>query len=219
MTSTTPDALPNGPDDVEVVARETPFQGYFRIDRYRMRHKLFEGGWSGEMVREVFERGHAVAVLLYDPVLDQLVLIEQFRVGAYAALASDWFDDEASPWLVECVAGIIEKGENPEDVARREAIEETGCAVIDLIPVRHYLVSPGGSSESVFLYCARVDATDAGGVYGMTDEHENIRVFTVSADEAFAMMDEGRFINAMTIVALQWLKANRDGIRVEWRDD
>ena len=117
---------PLSPADVKVVERATPFQGYFRLDHYRLKHRLFEGGWSGEMSREVFERGHAVAVLPYDPDRDEVVLIEQFRPGAYAALASEWFDDGASPWLVECVAGIIDKGENPDDVARRELIEEPG---------------------------------------------------------------------------------------------
>jgi ADP-ribose pyrophosphatase len=208
---------PLTPDDVEVVERTTPFQGYFRLDHYRLKHRLFEGGWSGEMSREVFERGHAVCVLPYDPDRDEVVFIEQFRPGAYAALASEWFDDGASPWLVECVAGIIEKGENPDDVARREMIEETGLEVSQLTRVFHYLVSPGGSTESVFLYCGRVDAADAGGVYGMTEEHENIRVFSVSAEEAFAMMDQGRINNAMTLIGLQWLKVNRDRVRAEWR--
>ncbi|MBT3305016.1 MAG: NUDIX domain-containing protein [Alphaproteobacteria bacterium] len=206
-------------DDVEVVEKTSPFQGHFRLDHYTLKHRLFEGGWSGEMSREIFERGHAVAVLPYDPERDELVLIEQFRPGAYAALASEWFDDGASPWLVECVAGIIEKGENPDDVARREMVEETGLGVTHLTKLFHYLVSPGGSSESVFLYCGRVDATNAGGVHGMTDEHENIRVFSVSATQAFELMDQGRIINAMTIVALQWLKANRDRLRADWMND
>ncbi len=210
---------PLSPADVKVVERATPFQGYFRLDHYRLKHRLFEGGWSGEMSREVFERGHAVAVLPYDPDRDEVVLIEQFRPGAYAALASEWFDDGASPWLVECVAGIIDKGENPDDVARRELIEETGLEAIQLTQLFHYLASPGGSSESVFLYCARIDSANAGGVYGMTDEHENIRVFSVSADEAFKLMDQGRIINAMTIIGLQWLRANGDHIRIEWSNE
>jgi len=202
--------------DVEVVEKTSPFEGFFRIDSYRLKHRLFEGGWSGEISREIFERGHAVAVLPYDPNLDRVVLIEQFRAGAYAALASDWFDDGASPWLVECVAGIIEKGEAPQDVARRETVEETGCAISTIIPICHYLVSPGGSSESVFLYCGKVDASQADGVYGLTDEHENIRVFNVSSQEALQMLNEGRIINGLTIIALQWLAANRQRIRDEW---
>jgi len=202
--------------DVEVLDKTTAYDGYFRIDRYRLKHKLFEGGWSGEMTREVFERGHVIALLPYDPDLDRVVLIEQFRVGVLAAQASRWFDDDASPWLIECVAGVIDKNEDPEQVARRETLEETGCELLDLIPLYHFLPTAGGSSESVFLYCGRVDAAGAEGVYGITEEHENIRVFNVPAEDAFRMLDEGRIINSITIITLQWLRLNRDRIRAAW---
>ena len=43
--------------DVEVIEKETVYSGYFRIDRYRLRYSLHEGGMSGEAVREVFESG------------------------------------------------------------------------------------------------------------------------------------------------------------------
>ncbi len=205
-------------DDVEVLEKTTPFRRYFRLDHYRLKHRLFEGGWSGEMSREVFERGHAVSVLPYDPDLDRVVLIEQFRPGAYASLSSGWFDGGASPWLVECVAGIIEKGESPEDVARREMVEETGLEITDIQPIHHYLVSPGGSSESVFSFCGRVDASNAEGIFGITDEHENIRVFSLPAEDAFGLMDRGRIYNAMTIITLQWLRANHARVRDAWRE-
>ena len=206
------------PDDVEVIERTTPYSGYFKLDRYRLKHRLFEGGWSGEITREILERGHAVAAFLYDPDLDKVVLIEQFRPGAYAALKSEWCDDQASPWLVEGVAGIIEKGESPEAVARREAIEETGCEISEIIPVCHYLVSPGGTSESVFGFCGRVDASGAEGVFGVTEEHENIRVFSLAATDSFKWLDEGRIINAMTIILLQWFRANHESLRARWRN-
>ncbi|MBI2979105.1 MAG: NUDIX domain-containing protein [Rhodospirillales bacterium] len=202
--------------DVEIVEKTTLFEGHFRIDRYRLRHRLFEGGWSGELTREIFERGHAVAVLPYDPDRDRVVMIEQFRIGAHAAFASRWFANDASPWMIESVAGIIEKGEDPEDVARREVLEETGCTVDDLLPLFHYLPSPGGSSESVFLFCGRVDATAVGGIHGVSDEGENIRAFSISPEEAFAYLDQGRIANAMTIIALQWLRTNRGRMRKRW---
>ena len=203
-------------DDVEIIDKSTPFEGYFRIDRYRLRHKLFEGGWSGEMEREVFERGHAVTILLFDPERDKLVFIEQFRPGAYAALASPWFDNATSPWLIECVAGIIEPGESPEDVARREAVEEADCEVSDIIPVCHYLVSPGGTSESIFVYCGRICAPEGGEIHGLSEEHENIRGIVVAPGKAFQWLDEGRITNAMTIIALQWFRIHGDNVRARW---
>lgn len=194
--------------DVEVIACDTVFQGYFRIDRYRLKHKKFAGGWSGEMSREVFERGHAVGVLPYDPVRNEIVLIEQFRTGAYAA---GW-----NPWLTECVAGIIEDGEAPADVAKRETMEETGLEVSDLIPVIRMLVSPGANSQSVELFLGRVDATDAGGIHGLDQEHEDIRVFVAPLSNALSMLGDGRISDSHSIVALQWLALHLDEVRERW---
>ncbi len=194
-----------GRGDVDIVARDTVFKGYFQIDRYRLRHRTFAGGWTAEVVREVFERGHAVAVLLYDPAVDRVALIEQFRPGAYAA--------GGAPWLVEVVAGIIEEGEATEEVARREVQEEAGCAVLDLVPMVDFTVSPGGSSESVRLYCARVDST-IGGLHGLEHEGEDIRVFTVATDEAMAK--DGRITNATTLIAVLWLAGERENLRRRW---
>ena len=205
-------------NDVEVANKTSPFKGYFRVDEYRLKHRLFEGGWSGEMTREVFERGHAVAVLLFDPDLDQVVMIEQFRIGAFAALAYEWFDDGASPWLIEPVAGIIEKGETPEDVARRETVEETGCRLTEIRPICHYLVSSGGTSESVFIFCGRVDSSGAEGIFGITEEHENIRVFSLPTEEALKLLDGGRILTAITVISLQWLRVNHQRLRDEWGD-
>jgi len=204
-------------DDIEIIEKTTPFEGYFRIDRYRLKVPLYDGGLSGVMTREVFERGHAVVILLYDADLDRLVLIEQFRPGAFTASFSPWFTDDFSPWLIECAAGIIEAGETPEQVARREAVEEAGCEVGDLIPVYQYIVSPGGSSESVFLFCGRVDASQAGGVFGVKAEHEDIRVLVVPPEEAFGWLDTGRIVNSMTIIALEWFRRNHEAVRARWR--
>ncbi|MEW5726679.1 MAG: NUDIX domain-containing protein [Pseudomonadota bacterium] len=195
-------------DDVEIFSRDTVCQSYFRIDKYRLKHRTFAGGWSGEVVREVFERGHAVAVLLYDPDRDEVALIEQFRVGAYAA---GW-----NPWLVEIVAGIIEDGEHPDDVARREVKEEAGCDCLDLIPVMHPILSPGAVSETCKIYCARVDCSTIGGLHGLAHEGEDIRVFTLPADEAIAMVKDGRVNNSVAMMALLWLALEKDALRKRW---
>jgi ADP-ribose pyrophosphatase len=194
--------------DVEVISRETCYQGYFRIDRYRLRHRLHDGGWSGEMTRELFERGHAVAVLPYDPVADAVVLLEQFRVGAYAA--------GLPCWQIEIVAGIIDPGETPEAVARRETVEEAGCPVLELVPVYRYLVSPGGASESVTLFCGRVDSAGVGGIHGLPHEHEDIKVEVVPWAEALRRLESGAIGNAITLIGLQWLALHRDALRRRW---
>lgn len=195
---------------VEILEKATPFKGYFQVDRYRLRHRKFDGGWTDEMSREIFERGHAAAVLLYDPQRDRVVLIEQFRPGAYAA--------GMEPWLVEIVAGIIEPGETPEAVARREAEEEAGCIVLgQLLPVGRFLATPGGSSETVAIYCGRVDSHGAGGIHGLDHEHEDIRVLAMDREAALAALAEGKITNLFTVAALQWLALNYTDVMRIWK--
>lgn len=195
---------------VEIVERTRAYDGYFKIDRWRVRHKLFDGGISAEIRREVFERGHAVAVILYDPARDALVLIDQFRIGALSA----GFD----PWVTEIVAGVIDPGETPEAVARRETIEETGCTIVEMIPICHYLVSPGCSSETVRLFCARVDSKGLGGVFGLKDEGEDIRVGVVPLERALEDLDAGRINTSLGIIAVQWVALNRSKLRAQWNE-
>jgi ADP-ribose pyrophosphatase len=186
---------------VEVLERSTAFAGFFTLERYRLRHTLFQGGMSAPLVRELLARGQAVAVLLFDPRLDRVVLVEQFRIGALHR--SD------GPWLLEVVAGIVESGEMPDRVARRETLEEAGCHLQALLPIVEYYASPGASSETVSLYCGIVDASRAGGVHGLAGEGEDIRVEVLPYAQALRAVREGRAANATTIIALQWLQLNR----------
>lgn len=195
-------------DAVEIVEKQAAFSGYFRIDRFRLRFPLFAGGMSREVSREILERGRVVAVLLVDPDRDAVVLIEQFRPGPFAA--------GAHPWLVEIVAGVIEGDESAEELARRESMEEADCAITDLFPVMEFFTSPGASTENVTLLCGRVDSTGAGGIHGLADEGEDIRVMAVTVDRALEMLRDGRIVNAKTIVALQWLAMNYDSVKERW---
>ena len=195
-----------GPDGVQVLSTETGYQGFFRIDKIRLRHKTFAGGWTGEFTRELFERGEAVCVLLYDPHKDCVVLTEQFRIGA--------LNDERSPWLLELVAGMVEPGERYEEVAARETHEEAGCAFYQLLPVCRYWVSPGGTSERVQIYCGLIDSTGVGGIHGLAEEHEDIRLVTLSFADAWQALESGIINNAATIMALQWLKIRHGSLVV-----
>jgi ADP-ribose pyrophosphatase len=200
---------PASPANIDIIEKRTVFQGYFRIDAYTLRHALFDGGWSGTMRREVFERGHAAALLPYDPILRKFVLCEQFRVGAYAA--------GMDPWQLEVVAGIIEEGEEPEAVVRRETEEEAGRTVLDLWPVQRYLASPGGTSETIYLYLGRISAEGAGGIFGLPGENEHIRVKVVEEAELKSLMDAGALTNAATLIMAQWFFLNRDRVREQWK--
>lgn len=194
--------------DVEILEKTVCYKGFFRIDRYRLRHRLFNGGWSPPITRELFERGHAAAVLPYDPLRNEVVLIEQFRIGA--------MDTPDGPWLLEIIAGIIEPDEITEDVVKRESMEEANCNISDLIPLYDYLASPGGMTERISLFCGRTDTTLAGGIHGATDEGEDIKVHVVTLETALQFLVSGEINSASAIIALQWLALNRDLVRKKW---
>ena len=197
-----------GREDVELMNREVVHDGFFRLDRYRLRHRQFAGGMGRLLTREILERGRVAAVLPVDPERDRVVLIEQFRPGAWAA---DW-----DPWLLECVAGVLEPGETPEDLARREALEEAGCTITDLVPIATFLTSPGSTTETVRLFCGRVDSEGVGRLHGLAGEGEDIRVSVMAVEDAVALLDTGRIVNAKTIIALQWIARHYPSLKAQW---
>jgi ADP-ribose pyrophosphatase len=192
-------------DDVEIVREEKLYKRFFRVDKIFLRHKLFEGGWGKEIGRELFMRGNAVAVVLYDPVRDQIGMVEQFRIGA--------MNEPTGPWLFEVVAGMIEAGEQPEEVARRELLEEANISPYAMEYICQYLSSPGGTDEKLHLFCGLCDLSNAGGVYGLAEESEDIRVHVLDANDVFASLYSGMFNNAAALICLQWLQMNRDRLR------
>lgn len=189
----------------DLLANETLYRGFFSLQQYRLRFEYFDGSWSEPIEREIFERGHAVAVLPYDPERGEVVLIEQFRPGA--------LDAPTGPWLAEIVAGMIEPGESAEDVARRESDEEAGLAIDELYPLTRYWVSPGGTTESIYLFLARVNTAEidrdgdglVDGRFGLDYEHEDIRVRVVPIEQALADVEGGRIVAAAPVIALLWL--------------
>lgn len=197
-------------DSIAINERETVYRGFFRVDRFLLRHRLFAGGWSAELSREVFLRHDAAGILLYDPQRDEIVLIEQFRLAAHLA--------GFAAWQLEIVAGIIDSDESAAAVARREAEEEAGLAVIgEVVPIHRFMTSPGGSTETVDLFCGRVDASAAGGIHGLADESEDIRAVVKSYAEAMGLLNAGKIENGYTLLALHWLAANREALRRQWR--
>ncbi|CAI1746097.1 ADP-ribose pyrophosphatase [Serratia grimesii] len=208
MSHSQPSPVTLDKNDVEIIARETLYRGFFSLNLYRFRHRLFNGEMSPEIKREIFERGHAAVLLPYDPVRDEVVLIEQLRIAAV--------DTSSSPWLLEMVAGMIETGESVEDVCRREAQEEAGVVVGRCKPVLSYLASPGGTSERLSIMVGEVDATTAEGIHGLEEEHEDIRVHVVGREQAYRWVEEGAIDNAASVIALQWLALHHESLRKEW---
>ncbi|MFP4080624.1 MAG: NUDIX domain-containing protein [Ectothiorhodospira sp.] len=185
------------------------YRGFFRVHRLSLSHGRFRGGEPMVIERERIQRGDAAAVLPYDPVRDRVLLVEQFRVGA--------LESPRGPWLMEIIAGLVEPGEHPEAVARREAMEEAGCALGEMVHVHDYFATPGSASERISLYVARADLPrQEGGIHGLEEEGEEIRAHVLPAEEAFDWLDRHHIEAAMPIIALQWLRLNREGLREAW---
>lgn len=182
----------------KIISKKRLYKGFLSIEEYVISHDLYAGGQSGEVIRQLMERGHAVAVLLFDPVKDKLVMIEQFRIGAK--------DDAESPWLLELVAGMIEDGEKPEQVVKRECLEEAGVEIQHVRELFTFYSSPGGCSEKVTLYYAEVDSETATGIHGLESENEDIKVTVIDYLQAIKMLEEGKINSATPILALQWLQ-------------
>ncbi len=193
--------------DVEIISKESVFEGFFKMVKYRFKHKLFAGGWSDVVEREMFERGHAAAMLPYDPKTDQVVIIEQIRIGAL---------EHEHPWQLEIVAGMIDRDESAEEVIRREAEEEAGITVGRVASVTSYYPSSGGCSEKLDVFVGEVDASKAHGIHGLDYEDEDIRVHVLSREQAYQWVKDGRFENGASIIALQWLQLNHQELRSQW---
>lgn len=194
-----------GNTDVECLETTRLHQGFFRLEERTLRHRLFQGGWSPAIKREVHVRRDAVGVLPYDVERDRVVLVEQLRAGA--------LDDPRGPWKLEPVAGLVEAGEAPAEVARREALEEAGCRLDELIELHTYYPSPGACNERVTLYLGLTDSRGLGGVHGLASEHEDIQVHVLPFGEAWELLEAGRLDNAMCLIAFHWLARERAALR------
>lgn len=190
----------------QIESEQPLYRGFYHMDQLTVAHQRFQGGMM-TIKRELLDRHDAVCVLPVDLARKRIVLIEQFRIGALR---------EANPWLLELVAGLIDKDEQPEAVARREAREEADIELGRMRRITRYLPSAGGTNERIHLYIAEVDSTSAQGIHGLDDEGEDILVHTVSFDEAFAMVNEGTINNAAAIIALQWLQLNLPDLISDW---
>ncbi|MCB1706334.1 MAG: NUDIX domain-containing protein [Halioglobus sp.] len=197
-----------GAQDVRVLDDTTVWSGHYSMRKLTLQHRRFDGGWSEPLVREVFERGDAVGVLPYDPVSDTLVMIEQFRPGAIRG------DD--SPWMLELIAGVVEEGESDVAVVHREAMEEAGCELSELLPIATVFPSAGACTERVRLFCGRVNSAAIGELRGLQEEGEDILVHSIPRRDALQLLAQDRIPNGHTLIALQWLQIHGAAVRERW---
>lgn len=198
--------------DVVIEKEEIRDGAYFKLKNLLIRQRLFAGGWSEVFQREVCLRGDAVGILLYDPRCQKFALVEQLRVGVLGR--------EQSPWLLEIVAGMMDKdAENEAEVAIREAQEEAGLDVEAVEFILHYYPSAGGCDERLSLFCGKVSLDGVeGGIFGLPEENEDIRLHVLPVVEALDLLQQGKIDNAMTIIALQWFQLNQARLDAQWHE-
>lgn len=198
--------------DIEILSEQTLYEGFFTLKQIQFKHKLFAGGQSGVVTRELLIKGAASAVIAYDPKEDSVILVEQVRIGAAYHPASN-----RSPWLLELIAGMVEKGEKPEEVALRESEEEAGIQVKNLTHCLSVWDSPGGTVERIHLFAGEVDSSQAKGIHGLAEENEDIRVQVVKREQAYQWMCEGKIDNGIAVIGLQWLQLNYAQLQQSWK--
>jgi nudix-type nucleoside diphosphatase (YffH/AdpP family) len=192
---------------VEILSQRLVFDDVFKIEEAILRFERFNGQMSEPVRRLVFERGDSAAALVLNQDTQKIILIKQFRYPTYK---------KGPGWLLEVVAGMVEQGEQPEETIRREVREEVGYQLGDLQPIATFYVSPGGSSERIVLYYAEVGEADrvgAGG--GRATEHEDIEQVELSLPELWIALQEGKIVDAKTLIAVQWLQCRLAGQKSE----
>ncbi|HKI53098.1 MAG TPA: NUDIX hydrolase [Anaerolineales bacterium] len=184
---------------VSVEQKKYILEDVFKVEEAYLRYEKFNGEMSGTVRRISLERGDSVSILIYNTITNKIILIRQFRYPSYKS---------GNGWLIETIAGIVDKGEKPEESARREVQEETGLTIKTLEHITTFYPSPGGSSERVFLYYSEVsrDQTVDGEVGGLACESEDIKSHELTLDEALGKIKSGEIMDAKTIIGIQWLE-------------
>jgi nudix-type nucleoside diphosphatase (YffH/AdpP family) len=192
------------PGKVVISGQRRVLDDFFKVDEFDVSHRQADGTMSAVQRRLVFERGDAVGVLLFNAERQSVVLVEQFRLPA---LIGRRRDDPLSDdgWLVEAVAGMIDKGESPDAAALREVFEETGYRVRELTPIGRFFSSPGGTSERIFLYFAEVADRDRAGPGGGIDD-EDVRIVDMHVADLFARLNRGELEDPKLMIAASWLR-------------
>lgn len=196
--------------DVQQVSMDVGYRDYFQVEDHVVRHRVFDGGSGPEVKRAALISGEAAIVLPFDPIRNEVVLIEQWRVGP-------WSGGDENPWTIETVAGRIEDGETPEDVARREALEEAGVTLKRLEPFPALYSTPGICAERFHAFIGEADLSEAGGVHGLAEEGEDIRVLRLDFWEAMTALARGDVNSCPAALGLLWLARNRDRLLLKWR--
>ena len=180
----------------KIIDKKNLYDGFFKMNEVTLKYRKYDGNWSNNIKRELFGGAQVAAVLPYDPISKEIILIQQFRPGTISR--------DIDHYLDEIVAGIIDEGESPEIAAKRECLEETGCEVKKLIPIQGYFPAPGSSESFYHLFLGEVKSFKGSKIQGLENENEDIFVKCFKINEVRKKMEDGKILNGLTLIALQW---------------
>ena len=180
----------------KIIDKKNLYDGFFEMNEVTLKYRKYDGNWSNNIKRELFGGAQVAAVLPYDPISKEIILIQQFRPGTISK--------DIDHYLDEIVAGIIDEGESPEIAAKRECLEETGCEVKKLIPIQGYFPAPGSSESFYHLFLGEVKSFKGSKIQGLENENEDIFVKCFKINEVRKKMEDGKILNGLTLIALQW---------------
>ena len=184
----------------KIIDKKNLYDGFFEMNEVTLKYRKYDGNWSNNIKRELFGGAQVAAVLPYDPMSKEIILIQQFRPGTISK--------DIDHYLDEIVAGIIDEGESPEIAAKRECLEETGCEVKKLIPIQGYFPAPGSSESFYHLFLGEVKSFKGSKIQGLENENEDIFVKCFKINEVRKKMEDGKILNGLTLIALQWFFLN-----------
>ena len=180
----------------KIINKKNLYSGFFNLNKYQFIHQKHDGNWTNEVEREIFSGAHVSTLLPYDPIKKEIILIKQFRAGVISR-----YDDD---YLYEIVAGIIDNNEKPEETAKRECLEETGCEVNKIKTIQSYFPAPGSSESYYHLFLGEVNSFKGKRIMGLKSENEDILVKAFKVDRVRKMLKNKQIINGLTLIALQW---------------
>ena len=180
----------------KIINKKNLYKGFFNLNKYQFIHQKHDGNWTNEVEREIFSGAHVSTLLPYDPIKKEIILIKQFRAGVISR-----YDDD---YLYEIVAGIIDNNEKPEETAKRECLEETGCEVNKIKTIQSYFPAPGSSESYYHLFLGEVNSFKGKRIMGLKNENEDILVKAFKVDHVRKMLKNKQIINGLTLIALQW---------------
>lgn len=186
-------------DRIRIKSERVLSDGYCVLTTTTFEWRRDDGEWQSQS-RETYHRDNAAALLPYNLSQRTVVLVRQFRYPAYVR----GYDD----LLIEAAAGLLDN-ETPEKRIRAEAEEETGYRLGEVRKIFEAFMAPGAVTEKMHFFVAEYDAKmriGPGG--GLADEGEEIEVLELPVDEALAMIDDGRIVDAKTIMLLQYAALN-----------